>query len=297
MKLSPKWLGVLCGIASAAIWGVQSVVSRHAMLSGMTPADVTLLRFLTAAALLTPWALARMRPFPVGRLGWPRAWVIALMIGPLYSLLLVGGVYFAPALHSSIIAPGLIPIVTAALLFAVAGERPGRFRLAGLGIVVTGIAIFARDAFAMTPMRADAWIGDLIFVAVATIWSSFSLLARRWGADSAEITAACSILSVPLLAVVVLVMPLRITEASAGEILLQAVYQGILVSVVALYLYARSIALLGAGRAALFLPLVPLATAMAGALFLAEYPTPLELLGMAVVVAGMLIAFRAPSKG
>lgn len=119
------WLGILCGLLTAIIWGVQSVVSRHAMLIDMTPADVTILRFVSAAAVLLPWALRNMRPFPVGSLGWPRAWVMALLIGPLYSLILVGGAHFAPALHSSIISPGLIPVFTALLIFLVTGERAG----------------------------------------------------------------------------------------------------------------------------------------------------------------------------
>ena len=39
------------------------------------------------------------------------------------------------------------------------------------------------------------------------------------------------------------------------------------------------------------------ATATASALLLAETPSPTELVGMAIVVAGMLVAFRSPSTG
>jgi drug/metabolite transporter (DMT)-like permease len=90
---------------------------------------------------------------------------------------------------------------------------------------------------------------------------------------------------------------MQMARAPFGEILLQVFYQGVLVGVVALYLYARSIALLGAAKATLFLPLVPVATAVAGAVLLAENPSPAELAGMAIVVTGMLIAFRSPSTG
>lgn len=295
MTSRAQWLGILCGLLTALIWGVQSVVSRHAMLIDLTPADVTILRFVSAAAVLLPWALRHMRPFPVGSLGWPRAWVMALLIGPLYSLILVGGAHFAPALHSSIISPGLIPVFTALLIFLVTGERAGRMRLIGLGIIVLGIGIFSRDALAMAPLRPDAWIGDLLFVLIAFLWSIFGLLARRWGASSLEITAASCILSVPLLAIVALALPIHMARAPFAELVLQALYQGVLVGVVALYLYARSVATLGAARATLFLPLVPVATAAASALLLAETPSPTELVGMAIVVTGMLVAFRSPS--
>ena len=297
MTSRAQWLGILCGLLTAIIWGVQSVVSRHAMLIDLTPADVTILRFTSAAAVLLPWALRHMRPFPVGSLGWPRAWVVALLIGPLYSLILVGGASFAPALHSSIISPGLIPVFTALLIFLVTGERAGRMRLAGLGIIVLGIGVFSRDALAMTPSRPDAWIGDLLFVLIAFLWSIFGLLARRWGASSLEITAASCLLAVPLLAIVVLALPIHMMRVPFAELLLQALYQGVLVGVVALYLYARSVETLGAAKATLFLPLVPVATAAASALLLAETPSSTELAGMAIVVTGMLIAFRSPSTG
>ena len=297
MTSRAQWLGILCGLLTAMIWGVQSVVSRHAMLIDLTPADVTILRFVSAAAVLLPWALRHMRPFPVGSLGWPRAWGMALLIGPLYSLILVAGASFAPALHSSIISPGLIPVFTALLIFLVTGERAGRMRLIGLGIIVLGIGIFSRDALAMTPSRPDAWIGDLLFVLIAFLWAIFGLLARRWNVSSLEVTAASCILSVPLLVIVALVLPIHMARAPFAELLLQALYQGVLVGVVALYLYARSVETLGAARATLFLPLVPIATAAASALLLAEVPSPTEIVGMAIVVAGMLIAFRSPSVG
>jgi drug/metabolite transporter (DMT)-like permease len=297
MTSRAQWLGILCGLLTALIWGVQSVVSRLAMLIDLTPADVTILRFVSAAAVLLPWSLRHMRPFPVGSLGWPRAWVMALLIGPLYSLILVGGASFAPALHSSIISPGLIPVFTALLIFLVTGERAGRMRLIGLGIIVLGIGIFSRDALAMAPSRPDAWIGDLLFVLIAFLWSIFGLLARRWGASSLEITAASCILSVPLLVIVALALPIHMARVPFSELVLQALYQGVLVGVVALYLYARSVATLGAAKATLFLPLVPVATAAASALLLAETPSPTELVGMAIVVSGMLIAFRSPSTG
>lgn len=295
MTSRAQWLGILCGLLTAIIWGIQSVVSRHAMLIDLTPADVTILRFISAAAVLLPWALKHMRPFPVGSLGWPRAWVMALLIGPLYSLILVAGASFAPALHSSIISPGLIPVFTALLIFLVTGERAGRMRLIGLGIIVLGIGIFSRDALA--PSRPDAWIGDLLFVLIAFLWAIFGLLARRWGVSSLKVTAASCILSVPLLVIVALLLPIHMARVPFAELLLQALYQGVLVGVIALYLYARSVATLGAARATLFLPLVPVATAAASALLLAEVPSPTEIVGMAIVVSGMLIAFRSPSVG
>ncbi len=289
----PILLGVGCGLISAVIWGVQAVVSRQSVLDGLTAGDVTILRYATAALVLLPLALGRLRPFPVGRLGWRRALILTAIIGPSYSMILVGGAHFAPALHSSVISPGLIPICTALLAWIWLGERAGRLRLAGLGLLVIGIALFSWEALQGAPTRADAWIGDLLFVLIALLWSVFGLLARRWRADAVEVTLATLILSLPLLPLVWWLLPGNLGQVAWSPILLQALYQGLLVGALALFLYTRAVEALGASRAALFLPLVPVVTALSGAVLLGEWPSVLETLGMAVAIAGMLLAFGA----
>lgn len=287
-------LGIVFGLLTALIWGVQTVVSRQSVIDGLTAADVTLLRYASAGLALLPFALLRLKPFPVGRLGWRRALILTAIVGPSYSMLLVGGAHFAPALHSSVISPGLIPIFTALLAWLALGERVGSRGLGGMALLIAGIGLFSWDAILGTPTRAGAWIGDLIFVLVALLWAVFSTLARRWKADPVEVTLATAMLSLPLLPLVWLSMPVDMDAVAWRPVALQAVYQGLLVGVVALFLYTRSVAILGAGRATLFVPLVPVVTAGAAILLLGEWPTRLETLGMAVAVTGMVVALGAP---
>ena len=296
-RRSELLLGIVFGLLTSVIWGVQTVVSRQSVIDGLTAADVTLLRFACAAAALAPFALLRLRPFPFGRLGWRRALILTAIVGPAYSMILVGGAYFAPALHSSVISPGLIPVLTALMAYLPLGERIGRRGIAGMAVIALGIGLFSWDALLGTPMRADAWIGDLLFVVIALLWALFSTLARRWRADPVEVTLATCLLSLPLLPLVWLVMPVNLASVGWGPILLQAVYQGLLVGALALFLYTRSVAILGAGRATLFIPLVPVVTAVAAALLLDEWPTVMETIGMAIAVAGMVLALGARRSG
>lgn len=289
-------IGFACGILAAVIWGIQSVVSRQSVVDGLSAGDVTILRFLAASLVLLPFALKRLKPFPVGRLGWKRALILTALVGPSYSLFLVGGAHFAPALHSSVISPGLIPVATALLAVLVLGDRINPLRVVGLAIIVAGIVVFSFEAMANTPTREGAWIGDLLFVLIALLWSIFGLLARRWGADAVEVTMATCLLSLPLLPLLALVQPIHLLQVPLAAIALQALYQGVLVGAVALFLYTQSVAILGAGRAALFLPLVPVITALAGAFLLGEQASTLEIAGMALAVTGMLVALKAPSS-
>lgn len=289
-------IGFACGILAAVIWGIQSVVSRQSVVDGLSAGDVTILRFLAASLVLLPFALKRLKPFPVGRLGWKRALILTALVGPSYSLFLVGGAHFAPALHSSVISPGLIPVATALLAVLVLGDRINPLRVVGLAIIVAGIVVFSFEAMANTPTREGAWIGDLLFVLIALLWSTFGLLARRWGADAVEVTMATCLLSLPLLPLLALVQPIHLLQVPLAAIALQALYQGVLVGAGALFLYTQSVAILGAGRAALFLPLVPVITALAGTFLLGEQASTLEIAGMALAVTGMLVALKAPSS-
>ena len=290
---APAWLGFACGAGAALIWGIQAVVSRQSVADGLSAADVTVLRFLAAGLVLLPYALTRLRPFPVGPLGWRRAVILTLLAGAPYSLVLVGGSTFAPALHTAVVTPGLIPVLAALLAFLAAGERPPAARLAGLGLIVVGIILFSWQAFGGGGTHAQAWRGDLLFVLAAVMWAVFGLLAKRWQSDALGLTVTIcllSLLSAPLLA---LVVPLHMAGASLGALALQAIYQGLLVGVVSLFLYAKANAVLGAARAALFLPLVPVVTAIAGALLIGEWPSLPEIAGMAVAMTGMTLALRA----
>jgi drug/metabolite transporter (DMT)-like permease len=286
------WKGLGLGIVCALIWGVQAVVSRRSVFDGLSATDVTILRFLVASAVLLPVALG-MRPILVGELGWRRALVLTLLAGAPYTLMLVGAAAFAPALHNAVLTPGLIPIMAMLLGFLVLGHRPGPMQLFGIGIIIAGIPVFAWDALSGTPARAGAWRGDLLFALSSVMWAYFGLLAGRWRVRAIAATASIAMLSFlgsPLWAMLI---PMQLMQASLPAILLQAIYQGLLVGVVATFLYMRVVMLLGSVRAALFLPLVPIVTALTGAILLGEIPSMLELAGMVLVVAGMALALAS----
>jgi drug/metabolite transporter (DMT)-like permease len=286
------WLGLAFGTLCAVIWGVQAVVSRQSVLDGLTTGDVAVLRLLTSGLLLLPLAL-KNRPFPVGRLGWRRALVLTALAGTPYSLVLVGGVAFAPALHSAVLAAGLIPVISAGLAFFVLRERPSASKIIGLCLVVVGIGVFAREALALAPAREGAWRGDLLFVLSAAMWSLFGLLARRWAIDAVATTVTICVLSLLTLPIWIGFFPLRLATVAPSAIVLQALYQGVLVGVVSLFLYARTVALLGVMRASLFSSLLPGVTALAGFVLLGEIPTTSEMIGTLIVMGGMFLAFRS----
>jgi len=85
----------------------------------------------------------------------------------------------------------------------------------------------------------------------------------------------------------------RMIAAGWLENILQAVAQGIFSGPMAIYLFARSVMLLGASRAAVFPSLVPGLTVIVGYLALGEAPSVLQLVGLAIVLAGFRLTQKA----
>ena len=79
-------------------------------------------------------------------------------------------------------------------------------------------------------------------------------------------------------------------DAAPGEVALQAVFQGILSAFVALFLYARAVSLLGSARGAVFAALVPATATLLAIPILDEWPSLLQMTGVAVVSVGMCFA-------
>jgi drug/metabolite transporter (DMT)-like permease len=273
--IAPRsWKGLGFGALCALIWGIQPIVSKISVADGLTAADVTVLRFLAAGLVLLPVA-ARAPNFPVGPLGWGRAVTLAILAGAPFSLALVGGVAFAPAFHSAVIGPALTPLTATLLSLIWLRERPAWGELGALALTVAGLVLFSFEAFAGAPAREGAWRGDLLFALSGCMWAAFGFLANRWRASSVGAAAAISILSLMSVPLWAFFMPLHLAEAS-------------------LYLYTRAGALLGPVQAALFVPLTPIVTAVVDLLWLGEQASFSEMIGMAAVIAGMVLCIAAP---
>jgi drug/metabolite transporter (DMT)-like permease len=117
-------------------------------------------------------------------------------------------------------------------------------------------------------------------------------VAKRWSIGAVEGTVTVCVLSLFSAPLWVAFLPMNLMHVSVSAIALQAVYQGLVVGVLSLFLYTRVVALLGPVSAAMFVPLVPIVTAVGGIVFLAEWPSPREWLGMLLVVIGMTLALR-----
>ncbi len=288
-RLTPGTRGILYGAFAVAVWGAYLAFARAGVSAGLTGFDFTAIRYGTAGLVMLPWLL-RNQPATMGGVGWPRAFWLMLLAGPLFIWLGVGGYAFAPLAHGAVVQPASVVIGTTLLAALVLKDMPDRARLAGLALIIAGLAVIAGPGLlqggVLTPL------GDGMFILAGLLWAGFTILARRWGVKALPATAAVAVLSGAL------VLPVyaattgfdRLLALPTMTLVSQIVIQGVLSGVVAVIAYTRAAELLGPARAAIFPALVPAAAMIIGIPVTGEVPTGFQLGGLGLVSIGLLVA-------
>jgi drug/metabolite transporter (DMT)-like permease len=277
--------GAICGATAAACWGAGFVAARHGVLIGLAPVDISFHRFVWAGLLLLP-AVWRTGFGDLGGVGWGRGLVIALLAGPPQAVASATGFTLTPLGHGVVIQPASAALAGLLLASLILSERLAWTRVVGAAFIVAGLCVFGADALAT--IGNQGLVGDFIFMSAGIAWAIFGILLRRWHIDAMRAAGAIAALSVLVYAPVhAAVFGFeRMIAAGLWENLLQIAVQGMLSGVFAIFLFARSVTLLGAGRAAVFPALVPGFALAIGFVTIGEQPSALQLLGFAIVMVG-----------
>lgn len=286
-------LGVALGTLAAAIWGTYIAMVNQGVRLGLTAADLAFIRYATAGLILFPWFL-RHSPRTLAGMGWFRGGALALLAGPAFVLVGASGFLFAPLAHSAVLQLGAVALMGVVLSAMLVGDRPTRRGIAGMCIVVAGLAITAGPG--LLQGGSAVWKGDLLFLCAGSMWALFTVLQRRWAVRPIAATAAVSVLSGMVYGpwYLVSVGPERLMSTGPTVLLSQVLVLGVLSGVVALFAFARTVEYLGPGRASLFPALAPGIAILSGIPIAGAMPTAWQLVGLAVLSLGMLIAVRSP---
>ncbi|MFZ4535545.1 DMT family transporter [Propionivibrio sp.] len=279
--------GYLAAAATLVMWSGFSLVSRLGGKSILTPYDIFALRLITASLVILPFAGS----LPAGIWRDGRLWLLAILGNLLYCLLVYQGFKYAPAAHGAILLAGLQPFLISAIVWLIAGTRPGPMRSVGLVLIATGIVCAAMPYF--THWSADSVIGDLLILLSSISWAFYSVFAARWGYAAWTLTRAVALGSAVLyLPVYVLWLPKELAAAPLSMIVIQSIFQGVIATILAMLTYLKAISILGTERAAAFLALVPIVTGIIAVPLLDEALTAWLLSGLFFVSLGSYIASR-----
>lgn len=291
--LSPAATGLAWGLLAATIWTIYTVLARLGIKSGLTPLDMTLLRFAPGALVMLP-LVWRWGWHDLAGLGWRRGVLLAVLSGPLFSLLMMTGFAHAPLAHGAVIAPACQMLAGIGLSAWLAHAPVSRETVLGGAFVFLGLLFMGGDAMLHTAGN-NVLFGDLLFALAGCCWGLFGALSRRWRVDALRVTGVAVVLAFAMFAPLyaLLADPRGLLAAAPGFVALQAVAHGIGAGLVAVLAYSRAAILLGPGRAAFFGAIVPGAASLLAIPVLGEVPSGLQWAGLSAVVFGLLWAFGA----
>ena len=284
-------IGVLCGTGAALGWAAGFVAAKHGVTVGFSPYDLAFHRFFWSGLLLVPIAM-RQGVVRLGGIGWRRAVVMAVLAGPPQAVMAYTGFILVPLGHGTTIQPACAALFGLILATLLLRERATPSRIIGGLTIIGGLMVFGAES--LTTIGREGVGGDLLFACAGLFWATFGVLLRLWSVSGTRAAAVVGAVSVVIFA------PLHalfigysgILHMSLTENLIQIVVQGLLAGVLPIFLFARAVMLIGAGRAAVFPALVPGFSLIIGYLALGVVPSLPQVIGLAVVLIGFRFVVR-----
>ncbi len=283
--------GVLCGTGAALAWAAGFVAAKHGVTVGFTPADLAFDRFFWSGLLLMPVAF-RQGIADLAGIGWGRGLFMSVLAGPPQALLAYSGFVLVPLGHGTTIQPACAALFGLILATVMLHEKATLPRIVGGAVIVGGLMVFGWES--LVTIGHEGVGGDALFVTAGFFWALFGTLLRSYRMSGTRAIAVVGFLSVAVYApfYVILIGFHNMFQISLAENLAQILIQGIFAGVLPIYLFARAVILLGAGRAATFPALVPGFGLLIGFLALGVVPSVPQLIGFALVVVGFRFVVR-----
>ena len=285
-------IGTLAAAGAAVLYGTSYVATAY-VLQSLTPLAAVAWRgslaLGVAAVLVAAGVLPgpRLRGRPSGTL--PRVAVIALFGGPIFAVGMNLAVAGAGATIAAFVA-GLYAVIAALLAPALLHERIRATAVAAFGVAIVGVLLLS----GFDPGRSST-AAIVAGLGAAVSFALFLVLSRRWsrthGLDAPTI-------AIPVFAAQALVLGVFELAREPAALLPGAVTP---VSIVALawlvlgpslsgtLLGAASVRRIPARRTSALLLLNPVTAALLGVFLLGERPTPIQLVGGALVLGAIAV--------
>jgi drug/metabolite transporter (DMT)-like permease len=288
--------GLLRGFAwasfSVAIFSGWFVVTRLGLSHSLQVWDVIALRFGEGALLLTPALLFGGSRLPL------RAWLTGIPLAVLWGapfVFFVGtGLRLTSAMLASSIAPALMPIFAGVFVWITRGQFPRRVELCGYALIMAGLVLLV---WISAPGDGQVnTVGILALIVAAAMWALYTLHLKASGLSPLQATALICFWSTIFYLPIYLGAGLsNLSRASAGELLFQSAYQGVLMSVVAVFAFNRAVASLGPRASSAIVALMPVAVVLFAMPVLNEFPSMIASASICGIAFGVMLT-AAPSK-
>jgi len=292
LQLSTYLRGTLFGLAAIALWSSWGPITRQSVTSDFSAWDLTMLRLAVPGVLLLP--LVINRGLGIDRLGWSGLALLIASGGVPYALLAATGLQYAPAHHQAALNAGCMPIFVAMIATLLFRETLSRYQRVGLCLILAGAVV-------IVGWQGPAWhpslgFGHALFLAASLLWACFTVILRHGKLEPLHAIAIVAVGSWLFMPVYVAINGASLWQAPLFDVVFQGIFQGIVITIVSLLLYARALNLLGASAGGAFGALVPVLSALFAIPLLGEWPTSSDWFAIALISIGVYLASGGPVR-
>ena len=277
--------GLLLATLTTVLWSINTVVTKAAA-GVISPGSIGFYRWLIAFVVLLPFtarAVWRHREETVRQ--WWKLAVLAALGMVIYQSL----AYVAAATTSAVnmgVLQGLTPLIATIAAGFLAGEGLAPARLIGGGVSLIGLIYLTARGDLRT--LAGVHVGDLLMIVAVIANALYSVFLRRWRLPlppwvqmQGQVFFA-TLMMLPMW----LLGPKSPLDAANVPLVL---YAALAASLVAPWMWMGTVARLGAGRAAMFINLIPILSAAIAVVWLGERLEIYHIVGGALCLIGVSI--------
>lgn len=288
-------LTVLGLLGATAGWGVGATMARLAV-QEVGPLTVASARFGLGALLLLAILVWRgeARALPSLR-DWRPLLVLGLLGVTLFGALHTMGLQWTGAAEAMLI-QGMSPLLTLLLAGLLVGEPVRRGQVLGGLTAFVGLTVLLLGGTAAWGGGDQRLLGHLVLIAGCLCWAAYNVAVRMTAGRLrlAESSAHALLVGTALLLPIALFEPPRAPLSGISLSAWLAIGYLAFVSTCLAYLWWNDgIRKIGAGRAAMFSFVGPVAAMLSAIPLLGEWPGPAQLLGGTLILAGLFVSNRA----
>jgi drug/metabolite transporter (DMT)-like permease len=272
----------------ALIWGVNFSVTKGAF-ARFPPLAFTGARFALASLLLIPLVRRLEGPEPLPRGVLTRLVVLGVVGNTLYQLGFISGLARTTASNSALILAAM-PSIVAFLAVALGFERLRPKILAGVLVATVGVVLVV--AARGVGFSGATMAGDLLSLGAVICWAGYTLGLRVVPPEVSplRVTMVTTLAGTPGLVLAGVPQMLGMDWSAVGWQGWSAFgYATFLSLLVAYVIWNRSVKVVGPSRTVIYMCLTPLIAVVAAAVFLGERPMPLQAVGAALIIGGVLV--------
>lgn len=281
MVLPTRYQGYAFVVITMCIWGGFTISARLNAIWHISPWDITALRFILAFCILMPILIYKK---DLRFLFKKEPFILAMLGGVAYCLTCYSAFHYVPAAHAAIFLNGSIPLCTALAAYILFKQPFDRHTWLSLSIMLCSIIAMSYLMYQATGVAFS--MGDILFFISAIWWGIFTVLLKQWKLSAWHAMTGVAIWSALVyVPIYLLFIPKHLADAQVEHLVMQTIFHGVFVVIIATLTYIEAIKRLGAFKTGSIVTLAPFIAAIIAVPLLGEplsFAMICGLLGMGV---------------